>query len=439
MDGVETCRAIGMSMNMILLKFAKKMCYAESKKGVGIDMSQITGEWKLPKNVRQIGEGGSSTAVYVEDYVMTFLDGSEEKKADSRAVLLGTVKWKQDRKYIFVDGAVEADSIDQMEEEKQKYFKEKSVVGWFLRSEESPFTMKGELAKEVPPEEPVLLVQDILEQETSVFLLEKENFVRQPGYYIYYEKNTPMQEYMIAKNSGKSVEEQQPEKDEAIKHFRRIIKKKDSEKEKKEKKTWKLPETGRLSYLAGAGLTVTILALGVTMIYNYDRMKVVEKNLAMITNNIDSQSQYLEENNTAQVMLHLDEEMTTALEENESDQTEETMMQQGEKIQFQETEQEKETEQTDQAAETLRENNRMQAEESEVSVQPAESDTEKSQETPAMAATAGRAFYTVKMGDTLAGISEMYYGTIDKVGEICALNGIDDENTIVPGQKVLLP
>lgn len=426
-------------MNIILLNFAKKMCYAESKKGVDIDMSQRTGEWKLPKNVRQIGEGGGSTAVYVEDYVMTFLDGAKQKKQGSRAVLLGTVKWDQDRKYIFVDGAVEADDTERMEAEKQQYFKEKSVVGWFLWSEESPFTMKGDPEEEISQEDLVLMVQDVQEQENLVFLLEKDGFARQPGYYIYYEKNVPMQEYMIAKNSGKSVEEQQPEKDEAIKQFRSIIKRKDSEKEKKEKKAWKLPETGRLSYLAGAGLTVTILALGVTMIYNYDRMKEVEKNLARITNNIDSQSQYLEENNTAQVMLHLDEEMTNAMEENEMGQTEETIMQQETKVLSEESGQEKETDQTEQTAETLQGSGVTKEEETEVSAQSVENSTQESQAAPAMAATAGRAFYTVKTGDTLAGISEMYYGTIDRVAEICTLNGIDDENTIVPGQKVLLP
>ena len=50
-----------------------------------------------------------------------------------------------------------------------------------------------------------------------------------------------------------------------------------------------------------------------------------------------------------------------------------------------------------------------------------------------------RASYTVKVGDTLAGISQMYYGTTEKVQEICSLNGITDEDPILPGQKILLP
>ena len=50
-----------------------------------------------------------------------------------------------------------------------------------------------------------------------------------------------------------------------------------------------------------------------------------------------------------------------------------------------------------------------------------------------------RASYTVKVGDTLAGISQMYYGTTEKVQEICELNGITYEDPILPGQKILLP
>ena len=67
-----------------------------------------------------------------------------------------------------------------------------------------------------------------------------------------------------------------------------------------------------------------------------------------------------------------------------------------------------------------------------------ESETEK-EEALQTAASPIRTSYIVKVGDTLAGISEMYYGTLEKVEDICALNGITDENTILPGQKILLP
>ena len=47
--------------------------------------------------------------------------------------------------------------------------------------------------------------------------------------------------------------------------------------------------------------------------------------------------------------------------------------------------------------------------------------------------------YTVKYGDTLANICRMYYGNVDKLDEVCQVNGITDPNTIIMGQKIVLP
>ena len=47
--------------------------------------------------------------------------------------------------------------------------------------------------------------------------------------------------------------------------------------------------------------------------------------------------------------------------------------------------------------------------------------------------------YTIRYGDTLADISARYYGSLDKVEEICELNGIADADLIVPGGKIVLP
>ena len=43
----------------------------ENKKEKGI--------WKLPKNVRQIGEPGSSTRILIEDYAYTYLHQMAEQ------------------------------------------------------------------------------------------------------------------------------------------------------------------------------------------------------------------------------------------------------------------------------------------------------------------------------------------------------------------------
>lgn len=376
-------------------------------------MSENNQEWKLPKNVRQVGEGSGEKKIYVEDYVITYLNHLVEKEMPGKAILLGEVREMHQCSYIFAQGAVEVESFymeenvrDEVREKIQKHFGNKQVVGWFWPSEESPFVMKKEILeifeREFPGDNQILLVKDIQEEENTVFLMEEGMAAEQPGYYIYYDKNAAMQEYMLAENAGKTVDDQEKVKDDAIRNFRKIIK---SKKIHLEKPDFKVAKAARF---ASGFLAMTVLALGITVIYNYDRMKAVEKSLTRLTGNVESQMEYVTDDfgDATPVMVHIEESATEKTENNSESEVETN----GETTLDTETE-----------------------EGSEVAVA---NDTE---ETAGVSASAPRASYLVKVGDTLADISKMYYGDLSMVSEICKLNGITDENTILPGQKILLP
>ena len=49
------------------------------------------------------------------------------------------------------------------------------------------------------------------------------------------------------------------------------------------------------------------------------------------------------------------------------------------------------------------------------------------------------ASYVIKEGDTLADICTKYYGSLDRLEDICQINEITDANLVVPGQKIVLP
>lgn len=71
-------------------------------------------------------------------------------------------------------------------------------------------------------------------------------------------------------------------------------------------------------------------------------------------------------------------------------------------------------------------------------------DTESTMETAAAEAveTANRqvqAAYVIREGDTLAEICARYYGSLDRMEELCEANGIEDADLILPGQKIVLP
>ena len=393
-------------------------------------MEKTKKEWKLPKNVRQIGDGSTEKKVSVEDYVMTFLEKISAEGKSGKAILLGEVHNLEGQTYIFADSALQVDSFspdsaarEELKKQAEKYFSEKQVIGWYQAARESPFVMNGKMVeifeREFGQENQVLIVRDMEEEENLFFLLEEEHTVQLPGYYIYYEKNTAMQEYMIAGSEGESVDEEESVQDDAIKRFRKIIR----EKKKLPQVKVKIPTNGKLAYAAGGFLVVTVLALGVTMVYNYDKMKEVERSLAKLTSNVDSQSQYLDDGQqTAQVMLHIDEKMRVEQTE-QAEEIQTAGIGQSEAIVEQQTEK---TEGT-QTAETVQ------------TIPETDTDLSAKKDGEVSVSAPGRASYTVKVGDTLADISQMYYGNLDKVVEICTLNGIDDENTILPGQKILLP
>lgn len=392
-------------------------------------MSETEKEWKLPKNTRQIGEEIGEKRLYVEDYVVTYLNRLANEKDVARAILIGTVKEQNLYPYIFIDGAVEVEDYHMDEKQREEFEKKiemefgiRKIMGWFLSSKEGPVIYNQEVLdtyrQYFAEENQVLLVSDPLEEELNAFFMEDEMLTEQPGYQIYYEKNLPMQNRLIEKNIGKSREKGAENKDDAIHRFRELVKLKKTEKETEEEK-----KNGWLTYIASGFLVMTILALGVTIIYSYDRMKQVEQSLAILSNHVDSQKEYVTDQpeSAEEVISHI------------KDMTEET-----ETVSLEDITVEEETfagatfwNQTEQK--------KTEPETEAVSEKETSAETESQDAQNTIGNVTARASYTVKMGDTLAGISQMYYGTTEKVQEICSLNGITDEDPILPGQKILLP
>ena len=47
--------------------------------------------------------------------------------------------------------------------------------------------------------------------------------------------------------------------------------------------------------------------------------------------------------------------------------------------------------------------------------------------------------FSVMEGETLYGICLKFYHNMNKLDEICELNGLEDQNKIIAGQKLILP
>ena len=205
--------------------------------------------FSIPRNIRQIGLIGGNYRIYIEDYVYTFLGrlaGSEngrEKECGRLAVLTGDTKWNNGTAYLFIRGALMVENtqanpehIDFSEkvwsiihEEQEKYFPDQKIVGWFFAKEQLPVEAT-ELFMKVHLRhfgaEKVLMLMEPLEREDAFFCYENGLMVKQRGYYIYYEKNPEMQEYMIEKKQEFIPQSAEEVEDEAVKTFRQIIKNK---------------------------------------------------------------------------------------------------------------------------------------------------------------------------------------------------------------------
>lgn len=67
--------------------------------------------------------------------------------------------------------------------------------------------------------EKVLMLMDPVENEEAFFHYENSFMVKQSGFYIYYEKNLQMQNYMIEKNPELSVPQEEEVHDDAVRAF----------------------------------------------------------------------------------------------------------------------------------------------------------------------------------------------------------------------------
>lgn len=374
--------------------------------------------WKLPKNVRQIGEPGSSARILIEDYAYTYLHQMAEQNLTcmKTAVLLGSAEDGR----ICIQAAVEADMGQDQKKwftneqwrdvfsEVQQWFSGLEVVGWFLSNPGFPVQLTEDVRvlheKHFPSDKYVLFLMDVMENDADFFIKSDMGLVAAPGYYIYYEKNDAMQAYMSEQRGGAGIEPEGILRDRAAAKFRSVMM------EKKEQNSQK--KMLAFLYTACTFLVLVILVIGVTMMNNYDRMTNMETAIHQI-------SQTLDQENEDQDMLEqqAEEENQEALERQEAA-----------SIAAEELSDARSNEDAAEAA----------GDESS-SEDAADDATEDTDDTSSEETVAEPQSYEVRKGDTLLGICRERYGDETKVGEICALNGLDDGDHIYAGQILLLP
>lgn len=438
---------------------------------------------RLPKNVKQIGQAPDGHKVYMEDYVITYLKQMlVEEKEMKVSILYGHKEIFEDELYWFVSGAVEAETDFFMErtvineESWQKvnelaghFFQDMTVLGWAIARPETADDMNEQILRTQKTffraDQKLFFEYITDEKQENLYVYEKGKMRLQTGYYIYYDKNERMQNYMVSLRAT----ERHPEEFEADRTIRQI---RENREEKRQQQSRR--KTTTLLTCFSMILVTTIMIIGVTMLNNYEKMQSMERVLYQISGKID-QADHMEEASvqtpdpaddlqmtaqetlagvSAQVLQEEPEIMTdsNALTTDEQAQETEDGQAQEEQAQAEGDEQTAEEDAQSEGDAQMQEEGvqpgeeaAQSAEESAQSEEGAQSEenaqTQGDSVQPAMETIQEQSgtTYLIRKGDTLVGICMQFYGNLSHLEEICTINGIEDKNSIFYGQKIYLP
>lgn len=369
--------------------------------------------FRIPNNIRQIGEIQGNQKIYIEDYAYTYLCriSSEDYSKGRAAILLGQTNWKDGKTYLFIKSAVALQNVEvseehfaftkevwkQVYEENKKFFPSQEIVGWFLSLPGCSMELHEGISRthfnHFGGNEKVLMVMEPIEKEEAFYRYEEGTLARQEGFYVYYEKNEPMQNFLIEQNKY-AKEKSEKVEDQAVRTFRKKV-----EEKTKSKRSGKIVPVFRA---ASASVAAFLLIAGVFYLNHYEKLKKTDS-VADKTKIEKKKSEGIVSNPINDVP----EEETEYKPE--------------------------ETEPADTDVKSERKNEQAQQERQEEKKPDTESTSLPSNTSPAYET------YIVQEGDTITSISRTHYGTTSKIKEICELNGISAEELIFPGQKILLP
>lgn len=391
---------------------------------------------KLPRNFRQIGGGEDYRKVYIEDYVMTYIrklweqDGQEYQAG----VLMGSCKKYGGETYLFISGAVRADGIEQegsslkftdkiwteLYEKIKQYFNSLEIVGWFYARNDSVKEIDAGLFKTHVDNfggvDKVLFLIDKKEREEEFYAYENGQLVALSGYYVYYEKNEQMQEYMVEQSPSESVDEQNV--DRVTSNYRLLVQEKQ---DTHTKKKW----SGTL-YTACTCLVIAILVAGTVWVRDYDRMQQLESQVHQLAVSVLKQD--TETIAVEQVKGDVYPTEAEGMEIQTLPTQDSSVLLETEQTEPESTTSEN-TVKTTTAETTITENNTSQIEETLSTIE--ENNSEPT--------TAAGYYYTVKKGETLTSICIAIYQSDLMVPAIKEANGIEDGDKIYPGQEIYLP
>lgn len=373
-------------------------------------------EFSLPSKTKQMGSIENEVKIYVEDYVYTYLYqyGKSGGGKEKLAALVGRHCDVDGQETLVISGAIQgkgtvqengmerfsAETWEYIGGQMENYFKGMTILGWvhcqpgfgaFLTAKDEEF--HKEYFKE---KWQTLFVLDTMDKLDSFYIYNEEGKgLRQAkGYFIYYDRNREMQEYMLENSMIRPREEkkEEPEEDQTVREgmrrrptqaermdaareIRRVLERRAQAAEEAQK--------GHYRMLAGVScvLCVVCICMGLAMMSSLSRLQNLETELVAVQTSYQA---LVEDMEGVKVQAFAAEQKPAAP----------------------------------------------------VSIQ--EEQDEKKEETVAVS-TEEKRQYTVESGDSLGYISRKFYGDNGGIGRIMEANGIQDADMIYEGQTLWIP
>ncbi len=390
----------------------------------------------FPRNFRQIGTPEGEKHIFIEDYVYTYLHpaflGMNERRV---CILVGRTETHGKNTNIYVNGAFELPEIAYcgtapVFQEKirteictliKRYFDGSTLLGWFYDEKGTAPCLTPELERIMKNffggNNRLLLLSDSLEKEETLYIYEDGAVHKKEGYYIYYERNQAMQEYMIVSRKD-TPQEVKPEevRDEALKNYRELVL-------NRPKKNFQLPAFHSLVYGSGLLVVIAIIVVGISMFNNYEKMKKLETAVSVME----------EKNGSSGTDPAPDTETQTKLViEDLAGQVEPTEKENAENLQVADN---------TAAPDNMAAPNSTAAQDStaapdNTSDQAASASTQPQSEAEIILQ---QGYYIVQPGDSMISISKKIYQDASHVADLCAANGIENVDNIKVGEKLILP
>ncbi len=408
---------------------------------------------KLPKNIRQIGERDQIVKLYVEDYVNTYLKrlyptGGQDLKV---GLLLGEIRSQEGIPYLFVDGAMEMEDVAADGERaeftesawKKAYqvmeqmFPRRSVIGWFLcgapGSNLSPLNYWRQHGQYFSAKNQLMYLNSGLEGEEAIYTASEDGFYRLRGYCVYYERNQMMQDYMVSRKDARRVES--GTRDVVIRDFRQRL-------EDKKVEANKTRSTVSILGTVCGMLAVMVLAGGVAMFNNYQKMRAMESVIASVIPEgtaVKNWSQALTKGKSG--TKESDELLVEQIpgEVYPVPQQPEIVIETGSSVEIAESgslESQVISSEIQNAGQSGNEIGQSGVQGGNFGAQ---SDEQPEEQAEPVQVPADAVLHVVQSGETLYGICMERYHSMAPLAQICEWNRLDDENRIATGQELYLP